>query len=106
MPTLQIDSSALKATNIRVTDEALILDLADGRTVSAPLVWFPRLTHGSSAERANHRLVGGGEGVHWPDLDEDISVEGLLAGRASREGARSFQKWLESRQANGHSDSP
>jgi hypothetical protein len=103
MTTLQIDSSALKATAVRVTDDALIVELADGRTVSAPLVWYPRLVHGSAAERGNFRLIGDGEGVHWPDLDEDISVEGVLAGRASGESPRSFQKWLESREGSGKS---
>ena len=102
MATLLIDSSALKATAIRVTDDALIMDLADGRSVSAPLVWYPRLTHGSPSERNNYRLIGDGEGVHWPELDEDISVEGVLAGRASGESQQSFQYWLESRQGRGH----
>jgi len=95
----QIDSSALKATEIRVSDEALIIELADGRSVSAPLVWYLRLMHGSPVERSNYRLIGGGEGIHWPDLDEDISVEGVLAGRGSGESPRSFQKWLEARPA-------
>jgi hypothetical protein len=97
--------SQLKATEIRVTDDALVMELADGRSVSAPLVWFPRLAHGSLAERNHYRLIGGGEGVHWPDLDEDISVEGILAGRPSGESPRSFQKWLESRLGSGHPES-
>jgi hypothetical protein len=101
MTTLLIDSSALKAAEIRVTDEALIIQLADGRSVSAPLVWFPRLLEGSRSERDNHRLIGEGEGIHWPELDEDISVEGVLAGRASGESPGSFQKWLESRGIGG-----
>jgi hypothetical protein len=99
MTTLLIDSSALKATAISVTDDTLLIELADGRSVSAPLAWYPRLMHGTQQERANHRLIGSGEGIHWPDLDEDISVEGVLAGRASRESQRSFQKWMESRAA-------
>jgi hypothetical protein len=97
MTTLQIDSSALKATAVRVTDDALIIELADGRGISTPLVWYPRLIHGSPSERSNFRFIGAGEGIHWPDLDEDISVEGILAGRASGETPRSFQKWLEAR---------
>jgi hypothetical protein len=100
MTTLQIDSSSLKATEIRVTDNALIMELADGRSITAPLVWYPRLANGSRAERQNYRLIGTGEGVHWPDLDEDISVENILAGRASAESPRSFQEWLESRRGN------
>jgi hypothetical protein len=105
MTAFLIDSAALKATEIRVTDDALVMELADGRSVSAPLVWYPRLMHGSPSERNNYRLIGGGEGVHWPDLDEDISVEGVLAGRASGESRRSFRKWLESRLGNGNSKS-
>jgi hypothetical protein len=99
MTTLLIDSSALKATAVSVTDDTLLIELADGRSVSAPLAWYPRLMHGTQQERANHRLIGGGEGIHWPELDEDISVEGVLAGRASGESQRSFQKWMESRTA-------
>ncbi|HSH38922.1 MAG TPA: DUF2442 domain-containing protein, partial [Chthoniobacterales bacterium] len=72
-------------------------DLVDGRTVSAPLTWYPRLLNGTPAERGNHRLIGSGEGVHWPDLDEDISVDGILAGRASGESPLSLIKWVESR---------
>jgi hypothetical protein len=102
MATCLIDRGALRATEIRVTDDALVMELADGRSVSTPLVWYPRLMHGTPSERNNYRLIGGGEGVHWPDLDEDISVEGVLAGRASCEGRRSFQKWLESRQGSGN----
>ena len=98
MTTLVIDSSALNATAVRVTEDTLIVDLADGRSVSAPLAWYPRLLHGSVAERGNFRLIGRGEGIHWPELDEDISVEGLLAGRASGESPKSFQKWLAARE--------
>jgi len=64
-----------------------------------PLVWFPRLAHGTPAERANWRLIGGGVGIHWPDLDEDISVENLLAGKPSAESQSSFKRWLENRRA-------
>jgi hypothetical protein len=99
MSTLAVDSAAARATAIRVTDETLVLDLVDGRTLSAPLTWYPRLLNGTPAERSNHRLIGSGEGVHWPDLDEDISVEGILAGRASGESPSSLQKGLASRVA-------
>jgi hypothetical protein len=81
----------------------LVVDLADGRTVSVPLAWYPRLLQGSADERANHRFIGEGEGIHWPDLDEDVSVENILAGQASGESSKSFARWLEgrsSRQAN------
>src|SRR5260370_35653922 len=71
------------ALSVSVSDDALVADLADGRTITVPLAWFPRLAHGTPTERANWRLIGGGEGIHWPDLDEDISVAGLLAGPPS-----------------------
>ena len=71
------------AQSLTVSDEALVVDLADGRTITVPLAWFPRLAHGTATERANWRLIAGGEGIHWPDLDEDLSVESLLAGRRS-----------------------
>lgn len=97
MTTLAIDRSTTRAIAVRVTEDTLVLDLADGRSVSAPLAWYPRLMHGSPAERGNWRLIGGGEGIHWSDLDEDISVEGVLAGRSSGESPKSFQRWLEAR---------
>jgi hypothetical protein len=76
------------------------VDLDDGRTVSVPVAWFPRLVYGSQEERNNWRLIGKGEGIHWPDLDEDISVENLLFGKRSGESQRSFQKWLNARRAS------
>ena len=82
---------------VSVNDDALIADLADGRTITVPLGWFPRLAHGTVEERANWRLIGGGEGIHWPDLDEDISVESLLAGRSSGETQASLRQWLQMR---------
>lgn len=87
------------AQTVTVTDEALVVDLVDGRTVSVPLTWFPRLLHGTPAERCEWRLIGRGEGIHWPRLDEDISVDSLLAGRASGEAQASLQRWLENRKA-------
>jgi hypothetical protein len=100
MTTLVIDSAAVRAVSVRVTEDSLNLDLADGRSISAPLAWYPRLLHGSPAERANYRLIGGGEGIHWPALDEDISVEGVIAGRPSGESQQSFTRWLQSRSTN------
>jgi hypothetical protein len=90
-----------RAVRITVTKDALAVDLADGRTVIAPLTWYPRLLHGTSEERRRWRLIGRGEGIHWPDLDEDISVEGLLAGRPSGESQPSFKRWLADRAASG-----
>ncbi len=85
------------AVAVSVTDETLTVELADGRTISVPLGWYPRLEHGTPSERNDWRLIGGGEGINWPRLDEHISVEGLLAGRASQEGQASLKKWLAAR---------
>ena len=99
MTTLTLDSSSLIATAVQITDDSLSVELADGRSISVPLTWYPRLFHGTSEERSHFRFIGGGEGIHWPDLDEDISVEGIVAGRPSGESQRSLQRWLESRAA-------
>ena len=85
------------ARGVTASDDALIVDLADGRTITVPLAWFPRLAHGKPAERADWRLIGGGVGIHWPGLDEDISVESLLAGRRSGETQESLRRWLQAR---------
>ena len=87
------------AQGVTASDEALIVGFADGRTITVPLAWFPRLAHGTPEERANWRLIGGGVGIHWPDLDEDISVESLLAGRRSGETQASLRRWLRARKA-------
>jgi Protein of unknown function (DUF2442) len=86
---------AANAQHIVVTDDSLTVDLIDGRTISAPLGWYPRLLHGTPAARNKWRLIGAGEGIHWPNLDKDISVENLLAGKPSGESQRSFKGWLE-----------
>ncbi|NOZ27584.1 MAG: DUF2442 domain-containing protein [Chloroflexi bacterium] len=96
MNTLVIERQA-RAQTVKVTAEELIVELDDGRTISVPLAWFPRLLHGRPEERANWRLIGDGEGIHWPDLDEDIEVQHLLAGIPSQESQRSLQKWLKRR---------
>ena len=83
-----------KVQHVDVSDVSLSMDLADGRTVSVPIAWYPRLLHGTAKERNNWLLIGTGEGVHWPDLDEDISVENLLTGSPSGESQRSFKRWL------------
>ncbi len=82
---------------LTTTEDALTVDLLDGRTISVPLGWYPRLLHGSPAERAHWRLIQGGEGIHWPDLDEDISVEGLVLGWPSGESQVSLERWLRGR---------
>jgi hypothetical protein len=86
-----------KALEVSITDDTLTVDLSDGRTLSVPLTWYPRLLHGTSEERRNWRRIGDGVGIHWPDLDEDISIEGLLLGKQSGESQRSLKRWLESR---------
>jgi hypothetical protein len=101
MSTLAIELQTAIAQHVEVTDNALIIDLADGRTISAPLAWYPRLLHGAPEERNNWRLIGNGEGIHWPDLDEDISVENVLLGQPSGESQRSFKNWLEQRKQSG-----
>lgn len=85
------------ARNITITEDTLTVELSDGRTISAPLAWYPRLLHGTPTERNTWRLIGNGEGIHWPDLDEDISVENLVLGKASGESQRSLKEWLEKR---------
>ena len=87
-----VDHQIPSAQDVKVTDDTLSVDLGDGRTISVPLAWFPRLVHGTPKERNNWRLIGKGEGIHWEDLDEDISIEGLLAGHASGESQASFKK--------------
>lgn len=86
-----------EAKTVSVTEDSLVVDLVDGRTVSVPLAWYPRLAHGTAQERADFRLIGRGEGIHWPLLDEDISVEGLLSGRPSTESQQSLERWLRER---------
>ncbi len=93
------DRQAARVSAVNVTDNMLTVDLADGRILSVPLAWYPRLLHGMPEERQNWRLIGDGAGIHWPDLDEDISVEALVSGRCSEEDQRSLQRWLEGRTA-------
>lgn len=85
------------ATSVKVTADTLQVDLSDGRTISVPVGWYPRLAHASADERKEWRLIAQGRGIHWESIDEDISVEGLLAGRASGESQSSFKQWLSAR---------
>ena len=89
------------ARKVRVTDGELIVELVDGRSVSVPVSWYPRVLHGTLGERNNCRLIGRGEGIHWPELDEDICIEALLAGRRSGESEDSLRRWHESRRERG-----
>ncbi len=100
MTTSAVEMAVPNAERILMTEDTLSVDLSDGRTISVPLAWFPRLLQATPAEKKNWRLIGKGQGVHWEDLDEDISVEGLLAGRRSGESQTSFKKWLEQRTAH------
>jgi hypothetical protein len=97
MTTSVIKIEVPDAENVTITEDTLRVDLSDGRTLSVPLAWFPRLVHATSEERNNWRLIGNGQGIHWEDIDEDISVEGLLAGKPSGESQASFKKWLSQR---------
>jgi hypothetical protein len=90
-----------RITQVTITDEMLSVDLEDGRTIAVPIGWYPRLAHGTAAERANFQISSAGYGIHWPDLDEDIGVEGLILGKKSTEGHASFGRWLQRRQAGG-----
>ncbi len=85
------------AKDVKLTRDELRVVLSDGRTIAAPLTWYPRLLHGTPDERADWRLIGRGSGIHWESLDEDISVAGLLAGLPSGESQESFKKWLSAR---------
>lgn len=85
------------AISLKSTEESLIVELSDGRTITVPLTWYPRLFHATHNERSNWRFIGKGQGIHWDDLDEDISVESLLAGDHSAESQPSLKRWLEER---------
>lgn len=91
------ESRSTLALSVEVDDDSLAVELSDGRSISVPLAWYPRLLHATAGERGRWRLIGGGEGIHWPDLDEDISVRNLLEGRPSGESQQSFRAWLERR---------
>jgi hypothetical protein len=97
MSTSRAEQPTPAAVAVKITGDAFSVELDDGRTVTVPIGWYPRLAHGSAHERRNWRLIGTGEGIHWPDLDEDVSVEGILFGRPSAESQASFERWLSSR---------
>ena len=97
MSNLAIEMEIPNAEQVNLTEDTLSVNLSDGRTISVPLAWFPRIVHATEEERNNWRLIGKGHGIHWIDIDEYISVEGLLAGKPSGESKDSFKKWLENR---------
>ena len=102
MSSSTIEPRAASASSVETTDDALTVSLTDGRTIVVPLAWYPRLLHGTAEERRRWRAVDGGRGLHWTDLDEDVRVDDLLAGRASGESQASLRKWLD-RRADGRS---
>ncbi len=101
MPSVTLTLTLVRIVHGTVTDDTLAVDLEDGRTIIVPIGWYPRLAYGTPAERANFQISGAGYGIHWPDLDEDIGVEGLLLGKKSGESRASFERWLQRRQTGG-----
>src|SRR5436309_6896328 len=102
MATSSLTTEAAAAKHVKVTEHALVVELRDGRSVSVPLKWYPRLAEGRPSERRRWQLIGPGIGIHWPDLDEDISVEGLLLGFPSNESPTSLQRWRASRRRSAN----
>ena len=100
MSSLRAEATGALATHVEVTEETLSVELADSRTITAPLAWYPRLVQGSPAERHHWQLLGDGYAIEWPDLDEHIGIEGLLAGRRSGESSQSFARWMASRRTS------
>lgn len=96
-----VEMQEARAQSVTVAEEALTVDLVDGRTIIVPLAWYPRLSYGTPGERSHFEIFGHGAYIHWPDLDEDLTVAGLLAGRHSEESPQSLQKWLEAREGQG-----
>jgi len=94
-----IEARVPEAEDVTVTEDTLRVELSDGRTISVPLAWYPRLVHATQGERDAWELIGEGQGIRWEALDEDLSVEGLIAGRPSGESQRSLKRWLEARRA-------
>ncbi len=97
MSTLAAEIQEAQAQNVEVGEDSLVVYLTDGRVISSPLAWYPRLLHGTQPERGRFEIIGDGAYIHWPDLDEDLSVAGILAGRRSAESLESLKKWLATR---------
>ncbi len=96
-----LELEAARAQHVTVSDESLTVDLMDGRTIIVPLIWFPRLWHGTTEERSHVEISEDGALIHWPALDEDLSVAGIIAGRRSGESPASLKRWLEERAKSG-----
>lgn len=101
MTSLVTEIQEARAQSVAVSEDSLTIDLVDGRTIVVPLVWYPRLWHGTPEERNDFEIIGDGTLIHWPDLDEDLTVSGILAGRPSGESPRSLKRWLAERAAQG-----
>ncbi|RME77055.1 MAG: DUF2442 domain-containing protein [Chloroflexi bacterium] len=97
MNSVVVNIAIPKIIGVEITEDTLKLNLEDGRAISVPLSWYPRLAYATEKERQNYQIAGAGYGVHWPDLDEDIGVQGLLAGKRSNESPESLKRWLASR---------
>ncbi len=97
MSSLDVEIQEARARAVRITEDSLTVDLVDGRTVIVPLVWFPRLWHGSPDERGRLEIFGDGAYVHWPELNEDLTIASLLSGRRSGESSKSLKKWSAAR---------
>lgn len=97
MSSLATEVAVPRVLSVSVSDDSLTVELADGRSLAVPTAWYPRLLHATLQERQDWRLIGQGEGVHWPRLDEDVSVLNLLAGAASGESPQSLGRWLDQR---------
>jgi len=97
---LALEMQVARVQRLSIDDDSLQVDLMDGRTIIVPLIWYPRLWYGTPKERNNYMIIGDGAYIHWPDLDEDLTVSGILAGCRSGESAKSLKKWLEARGQN------
>lgn len=101
MSSSTVETREALAVRVEVSEDTLSVELADGRTIAVPVAWYPRLAHATAEERTSWRLIGGGRGVHWPGVDEDVSVANLLAGQPSAESQSSFKRWLAGRPKPG-----
>lgn len=97
MSSFMIDSEIANAVDLTISDATFTVSLDEGSVLSTPISWYPRVLHGTGQERNNYRFIGNGSGIHWPDLDEDISVQSLIPGHHSQESQKSLEKWLKSR---------
>jgi hypothetical protein len=99
MSTLATDIQEARARDVRIGEDSLVVELVDGRTLTVPLAWYPRLWYGTANERTQFEVIGDGSYIHWPNLDEDVTIAGMLAGRRSGESPESLKKWLAGRKS-------